>query len=520
MKLRLSKLPCRARTQVWALSLLLCLGICLFQAPFKLIWAAPSPNIDLEEQFQEALELHLNSRGEVWIKATDPNERFDSLFSTYQVDILIKQGGFDVLFNAADEAFELEVDRVRGMGSPPTPPVGYPYLPRPIHKGERGGLDGTSCRTCHFSGGPDGGGDGTSLAMFRGDGQHLNTATLRDAPALLGVGYLVLLAQEMSQALQKQKDQAIQRAKSMKENLKLDLSVQGINFGYLVAQANGDIDYSHVEGVSHDLIIRPLGWKGRHHSLVEIADESLALHHGLQSDHRIHKYKDQAESYLGTGPEWDKDQDQVIQELDAGHPAILASYMALLSAPIYTAPQTTSAQLDWAKGRGWFEQVGCAHCHRPVLRVKPAALNISVQGKRSYSTMIRPFEHGQEPRIRRVDYSSDAQGRIPTGSPLFLYSDLKRHDMGEGLADHQDETLPEGQIVPRQLWLTRPLWGLAQSAPYLHDGRAQNIHEAILWHGGEAQSAVELYRNLKPNEQGLLRAFLMSLGRPNVLLVE
>ena len=135
--------------------------------PQAQLQAAPNPNFDLEDQYQEALELHLNSRGEAWIKATDPNERFDSLLYLPTLDILIKQGGFDTLFNAADEAFELEVDRVRGMGAPPTPPKGYPYLPCPIHQGERGGLDGTSCRSCHFSGGPDGGGDGSSLALFR-----------------------------------------------------------------------------------------------------------------------------------------------------------------------------------------------------------------------------------------------------------------------------------------------------------------------------------------------------------------
>ena len=132
------------------------------------------------------------------------------------------------------------------------------------------------------------------------------------------MGYLVLLAQEISQDLQKQRDEAIQRAQVMKENVKFDLSVQGINFGSILAFPDGKVDYSQVQGVSKDLIIRPLGWKGRHHSLVEIADESLALHHGLQSDHRVNKYKTQTEKYLGSGPEWDKDQDQVIQELDAG----------------------------------------------------------------------------------------------------------------------------------------------------------------------------------------------------------
>ncbi len=484
------------------------------------VYATPSPNIDIEAQLEEALELYLNSRGEAWIKATDPNERFDSLFSSYQLDLLIKKGDFNILFSAADESFELEVDRMRGMGSPPLPPRDYPFPPRPVHQGERGGLDGTSCRSCHFSGGPDGGGDGTSVALFRGDGEHRESASLRDAPALLGIGYLTLLAQQMSQDLQKQRDEAIRRAKMAKDTVKVDLSVQGVSFGYVQVSPEGVVDYSQVEGVSQDLVIRPLGWKGRHHDLVDIADESLALHHGLQSDARVHKYKDQAEKYLGLGPEWDKDQDQVIQELDAGHAATLASYMALLSAPLYTPPKSVSAQLEWAQGRGWFEQIGCDHCHRPFLRVMPEALEISVQGKIKYTTQINPFKYGQEPRIRRVDYSSDAQGRIPRGAPLFLYSDLKRHDLGPALADAHDEPLPDGTVVLKQLWLTRPLWGLAQSAPYLHDGRAQTIHEAIMLHAGEAKSSVELYRHLKPNEQGLIRAFLMSLGRQDVLLVE
>ena len=80
--------------------------------------------------------------------------------------------------------------------------------------------------------------------------------------------------------------------------------------------------------------------------------------------------------------------------------------------------------------------------------------------------------------------------------------------------------MPDGQLVAADEWLTRPLWGLADSAPYMHDGRAQTVEEAINFHGGEAQSAVRLYQALSESERGQLRMFLMSLSRDSTLLVE
>ncbi|MGB7346858.1 MAG: di-heme oxidoredictase family protein, partial [Pirellulaceae bacterium] len=61
-----------------------------------------------------------------------------------------------------------------------------------------------------------------------------------------------------------------------------------------------------------------------------------------------------------------------------------------------------------------------------------------------------------------------------------------------------------------------PLWGVADSAPYLHDGRAKTLHEAVLWHGGEAFESVNKYKSLRESERESLLTFMRSLRAPNM----
>src|SRR5205823_8685881 len=91
---------------------------------------------------------------------------------------------------------------------------------------------------------------------------------------------------------------------------------------------------------------------------------------------------------------------------------------------------------------------------------------------------------------------------------VHLFGDLKRHDMGDGLASPS----PQGRIPPR-MFLTRPLWGLAETAPYLHDGRAPTVHDAIVLHGGEATAARDAYLALDEPARASVRVFLASLSR-------
>jgi CxxC motif-containing protein (DUF1111 family) len=95
------------------------------------------------------------------------------------------------------------------------------------------------------------------------------------------------------------------------------------------------------------------------------------------------------------------------------------------------------------------------------------------------------------------------------------YTDLLLHDMGPGLADDYKE----GQAVGNQ-WRTAPLWGIGYTdrvmdgkgaVGYLHDGRARDLIEAILWHGGEAQKARDRFADLSEADRNAVLAFLKSL---------
>ena len=91
------------------------------------------------------------------------------------------------------------------------------------------------------------------------------------------------------------------------------------------------------------------------------------------------------------------------------------------------------------------------------------------------------------------------------------YTDMLLHDMGDGLADGR----PDFLAGPRD-WRTPPLWGLGLSqivtvAGMLHDGRARNVTEAILWHGGEAEAAREAFRTMPKADRDALLRFVESI---------
>src|SRR5262249_18997772 len=89
-----------------------------------------------------------------------------------------------------------------------------------------------------------------------------------------------------------------------------------------------------------------------------------------------------------------------------------------------------------------------------------------------------------------------------------LFSDLKRHDMGKAnAAQHvQRGVAPEEYLTPR-------LWGVADSAPYLHDGRAPSFDYAIAGHDGEGAAARAAFLALSLQDRGCLRTSLSSSAR-------
>ncbi len=109
--------------------------------------------------------------------------------------------------------------------------------------------------------------------------------------------------------------------------------------------------------------------------------------------------------------------------------------------------------------------------------------------------------------------TGEAPGRADlSNQTIWPYTDLLLHDMGQGLADGRDEFMADGNE-----WRTPPLWGigLAQQinprAGFLHDGRAETLEQAILWHGGEAEESASSYRAMSATERSALIHFVESL---------
>lgn len=99
-----------------------------------------------------------------------------------------------------------------------------------------------------------------------------------------------------------------------------------------------------------------------------------------------------------------------------------------------------------------------------------------------------------------------------SGRTIFPYTDLLLHDMGEGLADGRPDFDASGSE-----WRTAPLWGIGLiptvngHTRLLHDGRARDVAEAILWHGGDAEASREAFRSLSAEERQALIDFINSL---------
>lgn len=148
-------------------------------------------------------------------------------------------------------------------------------------------------------------------------------------------------------------------------------------------------------------------------------------------------------------------------------------FMAGLEAP-KTPP---SGQLNLVLGAQVFHAVGCSGCHVPELKTGPYPLLPAIENKR-----------------------------------FTAYTDLLLHDMGEGLADHRPDFKASGRD-----WRTAPLWGIGLSrrvngsVNLLHDGRARNVTEAILWHGGEAEKSQQAFAALEKEKRNALIDFVNSL---------
>ena len=155
----------------------------------------------------------------------------------------------------------------------------------------------------------------------------------------------------------------------------------------------------------------------------------------------------------------------------------LTAFCALLPRPVSRLPEAAAWRDQALAGQKLFGTLGCAECHTPSL-----------------------------------------------GEIDGLYSDLLLHRMGQDLVGGgsyndpprpplPDDPSPSDPPSPGE-WRTPPLWGVADSAPYLHDGRAPTLHEAIVMHGGQGAKSAQRFQRLRSKEQVQVIEFLNTLKAP------
>ncbi len=438
----------------------------------------------LLEELEKAVELRRREDFDRVLDARDPGELIEHATLT---DAALDRHllGIDALFVVGDELFGYLIRPENGWGIGGSDRNSIRYTPqrRRVQQGKAGGPHAFGCFSCHSKGGPDGAGTQTQTAFLFGDGERTASADQRDAPHLLGLGPVALLAREMSVALQAEAAAATDRARTENRRVEQELSAKGVSFGRLVAYPNGRLSYASVKGVDTDLTIRPFGWKGHQATLRDMAEESLHIHQGLLSNRIQFAARDNTldPTPYGKGPWYDLDEDGVSMEIDHGMLTTVVAYLAQLEVPVIRPPRDPGLLDAWAAGRSYFESVGCSGCHVPTLdlddtKLDARAPDVPTEGHPAF--IVDVAKDGDGPKVE-PKYAG-----ITTSYLVHLFSDLKRHDMGDGLAS------PAAQgTIPARMFLTRPLWGLAETAPYLHDGRAPTVQDAIVTPGGEAAPA-------------------------------
>jgi CxxC motif-containing protein (DUF1111 family) len=153
----------------------------------------------------------------------------------------------------------------------------------------------------------------------------------------------------------------------------------------------------------------------------------------------------------------------------------ITAFIASLDAPTQRMPPNLQGVTDAMAGKELFSMIGCADCHTPDL-----------------------------------------------GSIAGIYSDLLLHRMGVdmvGSGGYNERTVQVVDSAPTggadaSEWRTPPLWGVADSAPYMHDGRAETLEEAIRLHGGQGKDAASRFDGLSEAKKQQLIAFLKTLRAP------
>jgi len=318
------------------------------------------------------------------------------------------------------------------------------------------------------------------------DGEADYNGRLINPPFLFGGGGVELLGKEMTQFLQG----LLELARNSPAGVEIPLATpHGVSFGSVTSLGGGDVELDLEgiglleEGLSEEeqLVVRPFGRKGENFSMRDFDRGAMMFHFGIQP----------VEVF-----DFDQDDDGVDDEITVAEMTALHTFDVTNPRPVME-PLGFEASLGFAK----FTLIGCAYCHRPELWT---------------STRNLPLAHPEVPEDPTANVYAEIDlvevGFTPNlfgGVRVPLFADLKRHDMGDDLAESC-----EGCPISNREFTTARLWGIADTNPYLHDGRATTLYEAISMHGGEAEGAKNAFLALSETNRLRVIKFLRKLRTP------
>lgn len=346
----------------------------------------------------------------------------------------------------------------------------------------------------------------------------------RDAPHLFGLGLVEMLGDEITQDLRAIRANALAQAQAQGVPVTLALLSKQIHYGAITANPDGTFDTSQVVGVDPDLRVRPFFAQGKTISIREFVVGALNAEMGLQaadpdllyaasgfdvttpSGMTLSGLVDAIEAPPASSPTDDPDLDGVLDEVPESAVDALEFYLLNYFKP-GTGPVTEQTQ----HGMELFRRIGCAQCHVPNLRIDHDRRVADVQTAYDDVNSNRVFNHLYATAATQHDLIDDGSGYPPLKPAIggsfvvqSIFADFRRHDLGQGFHERNFD----GSIQTH--FMTEPLWGVASTAPYGHDGRSATLTDVILRHGGDAQVASTRFQELSADDQG---AILAMLGR-------
>ncbi|MEX0347767.1 MAG: hypothetical protein AB3N20_22790 [Rhizobiaceae bacterium] len=368
-----------------------------------------------------------------------------------------------------------------------------------------GGPDASSCAGCHNQPAIGGAGDfATNIFIAEAPGgesapmPNPALANERGTTHIFGAGLIELLAREMTMDLHQIRENAVLKARETGKPVSLPLTTKGVDFGTIVASADGAFDTSGIEGVDPDLIIKPFGQKGVFVSLREFTVHVLNHHHGMQADERF--------GFAQTG-ELDFDGDGVSGEISPGDVSALVAWQAGLKPPSPGVPENEMWKTAAKAGSNHFDAFGCTSCHKRALPLESLKFSdpgpINAQGTLSQTAVPEPAIYD----LALLEWASSLPRDENDKVLVPLFGDLKRHRIADEGGPLGNEKLPQRKVEPH-MFMTAELWGLSATAPYGHRNDFTTIDEIVRAHGGEARVSRQAYVNAAPEDRDALIAYL------------